>query len=123
MVAELRRSAPAAAALPLIAGALLASCGREEKVAANLAAAPVAKAPETAIARAERLVRARVDGDIGFAGVRQFASGGADVVCGTYIPANGSPLRFIAVGAEDVFVEGDYSGDIGQAVAETCRNN
>jgi hypothetical protein len=118
-VAEL---ALAARAAPLFA-VMLAGCGGPDAVQApgNLIAQP--KAEPTPTERAERLVRERLNAQaVSFEGTQVFVSEGATVVCGRYRLADRPAQRFIAVGEEDVFVEGEFTGDMDQAVREICRN-
>ncbi len=118
-MAELALSVRAA---PLFA-VMLAGCGGQEAVQAvnNIAAPP--KAEPTPTERAERLVRERLNAQaVSFEDAQTFTSQGATVVCGRYRIADRPAQRFIAVGEEDVFVEGDWNGDMDQAVREICRN-
>ncbi len=108
-------------AVPLFA-VMLAGCGGQETniARANLAAPP--KAEPTPTERAHGLVRQRLGAEtIAFEGEQVFVSEGATVVCGRYRLPDRAPLRFIAVGEEDVFVEGDFAGDMNEAVAEACK--
>lgn len=113
----------AARAAPLFA-VMLAGCGggQEANIAqANVAAPP--KAEPTPTQRAEALVRERLNAQaISFEDAQTFTSQGATVVCGRYRLADRPAQRFIAVGEEDVFVEGEFTGDMDQAVREICRN-
>lgn len=112
----------AARAAPLFA-VMLAGCGGQSAndARANVVAPP--RAEPTPTQRAEALVRERLNAQaVSFEGTQVFASEGATVVCGRYRVADRPAQRFIAVGEEDVFVEGDWTGDMDQAVREICRN-
>lgn len=118
-MAELALSVRAA---PLFA-AMLAGCGGQQANVAHANIAVLPKAEPTPVERAQALVRQRLDARaVSFEGIEQFASGGAAIVCGRYRLADRPAQRFIAVGEEDVFVEGDFTGDMDQAIRETCRN-
>ena len=123
MRAEARRSVLPAATLPLIAVALLGACRSEAETVAEAPAPAPPKAAPNPVERAQQLVQARVGQPLAFAGTQVFDSKGATIVCGRYEQPDRPPLRYIAVGEEDVFVEGDFSGDMDQAAAEACRNS
>ena len=112
--------------LILLAGVALgaAGCARAQDPAANVAqAANTVQAPAGPAERAQRLVAQRLGGaNVSFGETQIFSSNGATVVCGRYQQAGQPPQRFVAVGEEDVFIEGEFVGDMNQAVAEACRN-
>ncbi len=108
-------------AAPLVA-MMLAGCGGQQANDARANVAPPPRAEPTPTQRAERLVRQRLGIEtVAFEGEQVFASEGATVVCGRYRVADRPPLRFIAVGEEDVFVEAEFTGDMDEAVAEACK--
>jgi hypothetical protein len=104
----------------------LAACQQAGAPAGNQAAAPPPPqkaAPESDVAAAERLVRARLGGGAGvhFLGVRRSASQGIPIVCGFY-EQGGQRQRYIVVNGEDAFVEPQMQpGQMDQAVGEFCR--
>ena len=111
-----------AVALPLIAASLV-GCQRAADVSNNVASVAPPKHVPTPAEVAQRLVGQRLGAqNLGFSGAQTFTNRGATIVCGNYQVPGSPAQRFITVGEDDVFVEGEYSGDFGQAVAETCRN-
>jgi len=107
--------------------ALAASgCARAQDPAANQAQpANVAQAPASPTELAQRLVVQRLGGqrNVSFGEAQVFTNNGATVVCGRYSQAGQPQQRFMTIGEEDVFVEGEFVGDINQAMAEACRNS
>jgi plasmid replication initiation protein len=101
----------------------LTACQQAGAPAANQAAqapAPQRAAPESDVAAAERLVRARIGGDVHFIGVRRSASQGVPILCGFY-EQGGRRRRYIVVNGDDAFVEpGMRPGQMDSAVAEFC---
>ena len=113
--------------LALIALAALSAAGcAQAREPGNQVAAPanVAQVPASPAVNAQRLVAQRLGGarNLSFGEAQVFMSNGATVVCGRYQQAGQPPQRFVAVGDEDVFIEGEFVGDMNQAVAEACRN-
>jgi hypothetical protein len=108
-----------------LAALLAAGCGnrQEANAAAPVVNAPQPKAEPTPEEVARNLVTQRLGGaPVQFGPAQVFTNGGATVVCGRYQASGQAPNRYIAIGREDVFIEGEFSGDMNQAVAETCRN-
>ena len=107
----------------LAAPLLLTAC--QQAPANNQAAAtapPQKAAPESDVAAAERLVRARIGAgaEVHFLGVRRSASEGVPIVCGFY-EQGGRRLRYIVVNSDDAFVEPQMRpGQMDHAVAEFC---
>jgi hypothetical protein len=117
---------PAAALIPLVAGALLGACrgGADQQANAVPPVAPVDTAPN-ATEVAQRLVRERLGAAqaLTFAPVQVFNSQGATIVCGRVAQPGRPEQRYIIVGSEDAFVESQMEpGHMDQAVAEFCRN-
>ena len=112
--------------LALIALAALsaAGCAQASEPANQVAAANVSPVPASPAVNAQRLVAQRLGGarNLSFGEAQIFMSNGATVVCGRYQQAGQAPQRYVAVGDEDVFIEGEFVGDMNQAVAEACRN-
>jgi hypothetical protein len=106
--------------MPLL---LLTACQQAEAPAANQAAQarpPQKAAPESDVGTAERLVRARIGGEVHFLAVRRSASQGVPILCGFY-EQGGRRQRYIVVNGDDVFVEpGMRPGEMDRAVAEFC---
>ena len=102
-----------------------AGCAEAQEPANQVASANMIQAPATPAEHAQRLVAQRLSNAQGlsFGGAQIFMSNGATVVCGRYQQAGQPAQRYVAVGDEDVFIEGDYVGDMNQAVAEACRNS
>ena len=113
--------------LPLFALAALgaAGCAQAREPGNQAVAANVIEAPASPAQLAQRLVVQRLGGggNVTFDGAQVFTNDGATVVCGRYSQAGQPAQRYMAVGEEDVFIEGEFVGDMNQAVAETCRNN
>ena len=112
--------------LALIAFASLsaAGCAQAQAPANEAQPANVAQAPATPAEHAQRLVAQRLGNaqNLSFGEAQIFSSNGATVVCGRYQQAGQPAQRYVAVGEEDVFIEGEFVGDMNQAVAEACRN-
>lgn len=122
---EARSTVTPSLAIPLVAGALLGACSSEAQPAGNVAVAPAAPKAPSPIEVAQGLVRQRLGGDqaLSFTDARTFDSEGAIIVCGRVARAGQGPQRYIAVGADDLFVEGEMApGHMDRAVAEYCRN-
>jgi hypothetical protein len=107
--------------MPLL---LLSACqqaGTAANTQAALAPAPQKKAaPEGDVGTAERLVRARIGGEVHFLAVRRSASQGVPILCGFY-EQSGHRQRYIVVNGDDTFVEpGMRPGEMDRAVAEFC---
>ena len=111
--------------IALIALAALSAAGcAQAQAPGNEAAANVVQAPAGPAEQAQRLVAQRLGNaqNLSFGEAQVFMSNGATVVCGRYQQAGQPAQRYVAVGDEDVFIEGEYVGDMNQAVAEACRN-
>jgi hypothetical protein len=110
-------------ALLALASVSVAGCAKAQ-APGNQAAANVAQAPASPAERAQRLVAQRIGNarNLSFGEAQVFMSNGATVVCGRYQQAGQPAQRYVAVGDEDVFIEGEFVGDMNQAVAEACRN-
>jgi len=115
-----------AMALPLIATMLAGGCQSGSEPASNVAAviAPPKALPSPAEhARGLVLRHLGVAAGVSFADPQVFTSQGATIVCGRVAQAGQPAQRYITVGQEDVFVEGQMQpGHMDQAVAEFCRN-
>jgi hypothetical protein len=109
----------------LAAPLLLTACQQAEPAnnQAALAPAPQKAAPESDVAAAQRLVRARLGaggGAVRFLAASRSASEGVPIVCGSY-DEGGAPQRYIVVDREDAFVEPQMRpGQMDRAVAEFC---
>ncbi|MFN3726730.1 MAG: hypothetical protein ACK4SZ_10530 [Allosphingosinicella sp.] len=110
-------------ALISLAAVTAAGCAQAE-APGNQPAANVVQAPATPAEHAQRLVAQRLGNaqNLSFGEAQVFVSNGATVVCGRYQQAGQPAQRYVAVGEEDVFIEGEFVGDMNQAVAEACRN-
>jgi len=114
---------PELAILTLTALAASGCARANEPAAANAQASNTVQALESPAERAQRLVVQRLGGgEVSFGETQIFSSNGATVVCGRYSKAGQPAQRYVAVGEEDVFIEGEFVGDMNQAVAEACRN-
>ena len=111
-------------ALITLAALSAGGCAQAQAPANGSAAANAVQAPASPAEHAQRLVAQRLGGaqNLSFGEAQIFSSNGATVVCGRYSQAGQPPQRYVAVGDEDVFIEGEYVGDMNQAVAEACRN-
>ena len=113
--------------LALIALAALsaAGCARAQDPANQAQPANVAQAPASPAEQAQRLVAQRLGNvpNLAFGEAQVFMSGGATVVCGRYTQPGQPAQRYMVIGDEDVFVEGEFDGNLNQAVAEACRNS
>jgi hypothetical protein len=111
-------------ALIALAALNVAACAQAQEPGDQAAAANVVEAPASPAEQAQRLVAQRLGnaGDLSFGEAQIFSSNGATVVCGRYQEAGEPAKRYVAVGEEDVFIEGEFVGDMNQAVAEACRN-
>ena len=111
--------------LALIALSALTAAGcAQAQEPGNQATANVVQAPASPAEQAQRLVAQRLGNaqNLSFGEAQVFMSNGATVVCGRYQQAGQPAQRYVAVGEEDVFIEGEFVGDMNQAVAEACRN-
>jgi len=101
-----------------------AGCAQAEAPANEAQATNVAQAPASPAEQAQRLVAQRLGNAQGlsFGEAQVFMSNGATVVCGRYSQAGQPAQRYVAIGEDDVFIEGEFVGDMNQAVAEACRN-
>jgi len=107
-------------------GALSAAGCAEAQAPANQAqAANAVQALATPAEQAQRLVAQRLGNaqGISFGETQVFMSQGATVVCGRYAQPGQPAQRYMVIGEEDVFVEGEFDGNMNQAVAEACRNS
>lgn len=113
---------PELALIPL--AALTAAGCAEAQTPGNEPSANVVQAPSSPAEHAQRLVAQRLGNaqNLSFGETQIFSSNGATVVCGRYQQAGQPAQRYVAVGEEDVFIEGEFVGDMNQAVAEACRN-
>jgi len=107
----------------ILLSAALAACQSAAPANNQSAAAPTPAAqPETPVAAAERLVRARVrqGGEVRFAESRAGTHEGVNVVCGAYQQGQ-ARHRYIVVNGEDVFVEPEMAaGEMPRAISEFC---
>jgi hypothetical protein len=110
---------------PLVLAPFLAACQQAEPANNQASQAPVPQkaAPETDVAAAERLVRARIGAGgaaITFVAASRSASEGVPIVCGAY-EQGGRRQRYIVVNRDDTFVEPQMRpGQMDRAVAEFC---
>ncbi len=115
-----------AMALPLIATMLIGGCQGGTEPAGNVAAATAPAKPLPSPAEHARGLVLRhlgVSQGVSFAASQVFTSQGATIVCGRVAQAGQPAQRYITVGQEDVFVEGQMQpGHMDQAVTEFCRN-
>ncbi len=111
-------------ALVALAALSAAGCAQAQAPANQAASANVIQAPASPAEHAQRLVAQRLGNaqNLSFGDSQVFMSNGATVVCGRYQQAGQPAQRYVAIGDEDVFIEGEYVGDMNQAVAEACRN-
>ena len=89
---------------------------------AAAAPAPQKAAPESDVAAAERLVRARIGAgaDVSFLSATRSASEGVPIVCGAY-EQGGRRQRYIVVDRDQAWVEPQMQpGQMDRAVAEYC---
>jgi hypothetical protein len=104
----------------------LAACQRAEAPANNQqAAAPAPKAaqPESEVAKAERLVRTAIGGNVQgmtFTPPQRVLNTGVPVLCGEYRQDN-ARQRYIVVAGEHVFIEPRMgAGEMDRAFGEFC---
>jgi hypothetical protein len=101
----------------------LAACQSAPEANNQTAATPApAAAPETPVAIAERLIRARVaaQGEPRFEQAALRNHQGVNVVCGAYSQGQ-ARHRYIVVNGEDVFVEPEMAaGEMPRAINEFC---
>ncbi len=101
--------------------AALAACQGATPANNQTAAAPTPAAqPETPVAVAERLIRARVGAYARFVEAAVRAHQGVNVVCGAYQQGD-RRQRYIVVNGEDVFIESEMAaGEMPRAINEFC---
>ena len=92
----------------------------DNRVTANAVQAPASPAEHAQSLVARRLGNAQ---GLSFGEAQVFMSDGATVVCGRYTQSGQPAQRYMVIGEDDVFVEGEFDGDMNQAVAEACRNS
>lgn len=111
-------------AIVALAALSAAGCAEAQAPANQAAPANLVQAPAGPAEQAQRLVAQRLGNarNLTFGEAQVFMSNGATVVCGRYSQAGQPAQRYVAVGEEDVFIEGEFVGDMNQAVAEACRN-
>jgi hypothetical protein len=108
-----------------VAASLVGGCQRAPEGVNNVVSATAPKAAPSPQEIAQRLVRQRLGaaGGLQFGDAQVFASQGATIVCGRFMPEGQPAQRFVAVGEEDVFIESQMQpGHMDQAVTEFCRN-
>jgi hypothetical protein len=120
---EGRCSVTPALAAPLIAGALLGACASEAQSQGNATALAAAEVKPSPTEVAQRLVRQRLGtSEARFSAAQVFDSEGATIVCGRVAQGSGEQ-RYIAIGEEDLFIEGEMEpGHMDRAAQEFCRN-
>ena len=112
-------------ALFALAALTAAGCAQAQDPGNQGQSANVVQAPATPAEHAQRLVVQRLGGaqNLSFGEAQVFMSDGATVVCGRYTQPGQPAQRYMVIGDEDVFVEGEFDGNMNQAVAEACRNS
>ncbi len=114
---------PELALIP-IAALSAAGCAQAQEPD-NRVTANAVQAPATPTEHAQSLVARRLADAQGlsFGEAQVFMSDGATVVCGRYMQSGQPAQRYMVIGEDDVFIEGEFDGSMNQAVAEACRNS